>query len=338
MQFQVLKVMISMWYKSFVSLCIWMIFTSQVMAMPFQQLTSELKPFSLEKPFENQEFKKYLNFYQLDISQIEHYAGYIQSKSFKIFTHFYQQQTQKSKGTILIVHGYFVHSGFLRYIVPELLKQGYQVLTIDLPGHGLSSGERVVIDHFSQYSQVLIDVFEKLKKELPQPLHIMGHSTGCSAIIDYLLTHKTYPFKKVILVAPLIRSFLWNLSRTGYMAAGNWVKELPRWAGNTSSDPEFLAFVKKDPLQYQKTPMKWFKALIEWNEFLKARKYRSNYHLTIIQGTDDTVVDWPYNLKFLKSMFSSTDIHIVNNARHDLFWEKKPIRKKVFKIIGNEIN
>lgn len=42
--------------------------------------------------------------------------------------------------TVLIVHGWQSHSAFMNKLITPLLTKGYRVISIDLPGHGQSSG------------------------------------------------------------------------------------------------------------------------------------------------------------------------------------------------------
>ena len=50
----------------------------------------------------------------------------------------------------------------------------------------------------------------------------------------------------------------------------------------------------------------------------------------VMQGTDDTVVDWKYNLPFLQRKFPQADVRILPGANHDLLWEAPAIRIEVF--------
>jgi pimeloyl-ACP methyl ester carboxylesterase len=48
-----------------------------------------------------------------------------------------------SRGQVLLVHGWTGRAAFMQGFAPALLKQGFDVVAIDLPGHGLSSGRRL---------------------------------------------------------------------------------------------------------------------------------------------------------------------------------------------------
>ncbi|MGL4242085.1 MAG: alpha/beta hydrolase, partial [Beijerinckiaceae bacterium] len=48
-----------------------------------------------------------------------------------------------ARGTVLLVHGWTGRAAFMQAFAPPLLKEGYDVIALDLPGHGLSSGKRL---------------------------------------------------------------------------------------------------------------------------------------------------------------------------------------------------
>ena len=57
--------------------------------------------------------------------------------------------------TMFLFHGFYDHMGLYRNAVDWALDQGFVVIACDLPGHGLSSGERASIDDFAVYQDVV---------------------------------------------------------------------------------------------------------------------------------------------------------------------------------------
>ncbi len=51
--------------------------------------------------------------------------------------------------------------------------------------------------------------------------------------------------------------------------------------------------------------------------------------MLVIQGTEDTIVDWEYNLTFLKSKIIGLEIELVDKANHQLINESKELRQQV---------
>ena len=57
----------------------------------------------------------------------------------------------------------------------------------------------------------------------------------------------------------------------------------------------------------------------------------------IIQGADDAIVDWKYNIKFFRKKIKSVEVRMIENARHQLINEIDPERSAVFNIINDEL-
>ena len=54
----------------------------------------------------------------------------------------------------------------------------------------------------------------------------------------------------------------------------------------------------------------------------------------IVQGTDDRILDWEYNLVFLKKILDTVEIEMVSGADHQLVNEAPDLRDEVFLEIG----
>ncbi|MGE3724196.1 MAG: alpha/beta hydrolase [Candidatus Sericytochromatia bacterium] len=297
-------------------------------------LRNSLPPLSLQGSFYSQAYLRYLAYYRLP-AQNARQAGYLQVHKGKfkekIFVQYFRpDHPERPRGTIFLTHGYFVHAGIQHYAVKEFLGLGYAVLTIDLPGHGLSTGKQADISQFSDYTDTFQAVTEFAQNQVPHPLLAVGHSTGAAGIWSYLLRTPDHPFQAVVLAAPLVRSHLWELSLAGFTVGQAFLTELPRIVRSTTSDPDFMDFVQRDPLQYFNTPVNWVRALITWNEQVVESFPPSQLPTLIVQGDRDEVVDWKFNLPFLKRKFPKAQIQMVNGASHDLFWENAQLRQDIF--------
>ena len=95
------------------------------------------------------------------------------------------QGIDTNKDTIVFLHG----SG-LSHIVWSLAEQffsskNYNVLSIDLPGHGNSDGP--CLDSIEKIADWMEKVFDKLKLK---NLILVGHSQGCLEILEYSSRYK----------------------------------------------------------------------------------------------------------------------------------------------------
>ncbi len=274
--------------------------------------------------------KMYFDYYGLDvegdIEGVEHLFGTFKSAEWTLAANIYRPKEYKA--TVVLLHGYLSHTGQFKHLVRHLLERGFAVAVFDMPGHGLSSGERAVIDDFSQYTQALVDYTKIVGEMVKGPYHLIGFSTGGTVAIDYLLARKSDFFDRVILTAPLVRSVAWKSSEAGYKLYNNFADSIPRAKRKNSSDKEFLEFNKyKDVLHCQKVSLKWVKAMYDWNDKMETVK-ADDRSVAVIQGTKDTTVSYKYNLKFIKSKFPNVTVMMIEDGRHELFNESKELRQK----------
>ena len=192
------------------------------------------------------------------------------------------------------------------------------------------------IEDFSEYGVVLNDFVNLISGYLGGPYYAVGHSTGASALIEYFNNYENI-FELSFMVAPLIHSYMWNLSRIGMNIASIFSDSIFRRFGGASSDEVYLDFVKnRDPLQSKTVPFHWAYALRSWNEEI-AVYWESLSKIVVLQGMDDTVVDSRYNHAFLKERFPNISIYTFEGAKHNLFNEKPEIQQSVFKTILENI-
>jgi alpha-beta hydrolase superfamily lysophospholipase len=203
---------------------------------------------------------------------------------------------------------------------------------IDLPGHGLSSGERGNISDFEDY-QVVIDsaVSYYNKYQLPGELSIIAHSTGCAIALDRISRGKTWNGKTVF-IAPLVHSQLWGLSHFGYELIKSFTQSTPRLFRTSSHDKDFLKFLKEEPLAIKSFPLDWGDAVYRWDKIISQAKFKDE-KIIILQGTEDETLDWKYNLKFFKNRFKSVEIHKIDGAYHHLANESEPYNSVVYSIL-----
>lgn len=300
---------------------------------------NELQSFDLEGGSEPSELlQDYLEFYGLDLAknseEIEHLIGYVDVGGRRLSLQYYRQASAREADLVFVQHGYTDHVGLFSHVINHLLAQGFSVAAYDLPGHGLSEGERATINSFEEYRSCLDEVMFFLKGELKAKCHIVAQSLGAALIMDWILmlekNQKIIPVEKVVLFAPLVKPKGWGVGKVTYHAIKKLKTGIDRTYGPNSEDEVFLDFVKnKDPLQHDRLPTQWVGALDAWIDHFQALP-DSDFPLYIIQGRRDMTVDWKYNITYIEHKFHNTMTHYVTDAGHHLANESERLRKDVF--------
>ncbi|MGJ4995772.1 lysophospholipase [Bradyrhizobium sp. HKCCYLS3077] len=98
--------------------------------------------------------------------------------------------SDKSRGIVVIVHGFNSHSGYYRWVAEQLVGADVSVYALDLRGRGRSDGERFYVETFSDYVSDVRTVVSLAKVREPAlPVFLLGHSAGgvvsCLFALDY---------------------------------------------------------------------------------------------------------------------------------------------------------
>jgi len=284
----------------------------------------------------------YLNHYGINFGEqfasVFHGFGYVTAAGFQLATHYWLPANPK--GTLIIVHGYYDHTGIFGQPIRFALEQNLAVLAFDLPGHGLSTGEQAVIDSFDQYGDGLAEILRASAAIMPQPLYVLGQSTGCAIFLNYLWRYSAKKtnadeFAKIVLCSPLVLPRTWRGRYMGqhvYAILHHFVNRITRNFSENSHDATFLEFIQKDPLQAKHLSLRWLGAMKAWHKtFLNL--YPLQKELLIVQGTNDMTVDWRYNIPLIQKKLPRAKIVYINDAGHQLVNESDDYRVPVFAAI-----
>jgi lysophospholipase len=275
--------------------------------------------------------QEFCRFYGIDFSEppgLDYRGGTIDSGPFKLAVHQWQQES--ATHNLLLIHGYFDHTGLFGKLVQYGLSRRCNVVIFDLPGHGLSSGESVVIDDFADYSLAIADVLAAVS--LPAlPFWVMAQSTGCAALVDFA-RKQPWPFDKAVLLAPLVRPVSWFKVRVAHKLLHRFTDHVPRDFNDNSSDRAFLEFVQRDPLQSSKVSVRWVGALKRWLSALSPSDLGIGPAL-VIQGGEDQTVDWKYNLGIIDKLFPQSRVEYLPGGGHQLANESEELRQRYYRVV-----
>ncbi|MDF7807766.1 alpha/beta hydrolase [Pontiellaceae bacterium B12219] len=302
-----------------------------------QQIEEEIQPLEPDVSFiPSEAIQKYFDYYDLSVPDAAHYFGTVESQNETLAVHLFIPGHARS--SLFLLHGYFDHTGTLSSFIREAVKQKYAVVVWDLPGHGLSSGARTDTGAFALCAAQFQDIAERAATVLPQPFNLIAHSTGCSIALEYLYANEgNIPFKHLVFLAPLIRHEHWAWGKFGYTIARPFTNTVRRRDKKNSSDEAYLAFVKQDPLHSSMLSFDYLSDLYGWEKTTHDFPEWSG-SLCIIQGDNDDIVDWDYNLDFLSKKMPHAEIHLIPGARHQLLNESDSFREQVFHAVFSAIN
>ena len=297
-----------------------------------RQLRDELPPF-VGLGLEPTGLAEFCRFYGIDFSTrfpgVQHRVGTVPSGSFSLAVH--RWLLPGATSTLLIVHGYFDHTGLYGKLIEFGLANNCNVLMFDLPGHGLSSGEAAVIDDFADYGQAIKAVLDAARPP-DLPLWAMAQSTGCAALVEYARNFQ-WPFAATVLLAPLLRPAGWAQGRVVHAILRYFTSNIKRQFSKNSSDPAFLEFIRRDPLQAHRLSLHWVAALGRWLASLP-RGDLGVGPVLLVQGDADRTVDWRYNVEAYRKLFPGSQVQMLPGAGHQLANETAAIRQRYFSAVA----
>ncbi|PSL12167.1 lysophospholipase, partial [Marinobacterium halophilum] len=287
----------------------------------------------------SKELQAYLAFYDLDrVAALARYSigTELIGDTQLVVQHFSRSH---SRGTVVVVHGYTDHAGLYHHLIAHLLEQHWDVLIYDLPGHGLSAGQRFAIDHFSTYARQLSTLLRRHESGLTAPWVGIGQSTGSAILLQAELGRHLHglPLRDRVLLSPLIRPRPFNRIEMSYRWLHWCIKRVRREHGDSSNDAEFVRFLRQiDPLQGHFVDVGWIGAMLSWVAQVEAAP-ALDIPALIIQGTADQTLEWEHNLAVLGELLPHAGVERLTAARHHLVNEAEPWRSKVFACISERL-
>lgn len=314
------------------------------------ELQHALKPLNWQQlPEISPAQQRYLHYYNIDFSHhnegLTHHIGSFSAAGYQLTAQVFSQES--AKGTAILMHGYYDHVGIYGSLIEFCLQQGWNVFAFDLPGHGLSTGDRAAISDFSEYDQVFsaaIEQAQSLQKHTASeglPLHVFGQSTGGAIIINYLLTRqlnqKSSPFSSINLLAPLVRPCSWTSAKVLHTLLSPFMKQIKRNFAMNSNDIEFLRFIaEQDPLQPLALSVRWVGALKKWVQMIEACE-PSDLEINIVQGDQDGTVEWRHNMPLLLQKFPQRNLLMIEGGRHHMVNETADKRDQMYQWLSQAI-
>lgn len=229
---------------------------------------------------------------------IEHHVLYIKGPSGEFKLHYVSSDTStKPRDTVVFVHGTPGDwSSFAGYFLEDTFKKDFRVISIDRPGWGKSTYAGPFPTKLQTQSDMIGPVLKNIwEQNDKQKIILAGHSLGAS-------------------LAPILAADYPEFVRGVVILAGDLKPELAkaRWY-NTVLDwtPDFLI-----PDMWNYSNME----VLDLTRSLEAEQTKLSKlttPITILQGTDDTLVD-PASATYATSLFKNSELQVewIEGAGH----------------------
>ena len=240
------------------------------------------------------------------------------------------QGIKNEKDTIVFLHG----SG-LSHIVWSLTEQffsnkNFNVLSIDLPGHGNSDGP--CLENIEKISDWMEKVFIELNLK---KVILVGHSQGCLEILEYAHKYKSR-IKKIVFIGGSYRmpvnQDLIDLAKNGDKDA---VKLMMKWGFKDSK--KFIGGNPVEKIIQSPRDISEILAidLIACNNYsngLDAAK-SIDCPTMLVFGSDDKMLNLEVGKKFA-NLIKNSSIHIISDCGHMIMIEKAfEMREKILEFL-----
>ena len=207
-----------------------------------------------------------------------------------IFTRSWQP-AGKTRGVVVIVHGFNSHSGQYLWAAEQFTKNGLAVYALDLRGRGRSEGERYYVEKMADYTDDVQTLVTTAKSENPGlPVFLLGHSAGGVISCNYVLDHEgevdgliCESFAYELPVPDIVLSFLKGLS---YITHHTHVFSLNN--KDFSRDSAVVESMNEDILiKGESQPAQTAKVLIDGARRLTDEFANITLPVLILHGTED---------------------------------------------------
>ncbi|MEZ4815773.1 MAG: alpha/beta hydrolase [Bdellovibrionota bacterium] len=251
-----------------------------------------------------------------------------------------------TRGLIFLCHGIGEHSGRYDETASYFTQWGFDVVSFDLPGHGLTA-RKGNYNRFASFDEMLAEAKGVLKYWLTEgpdaspelrakPLYLMGHSMGALLSLYWLATldqNPEEPFspKKALVCAPPLalsmkvpkwKELLAEVLRTTVpdIKLGNEIS-----ADYLSHDKVVTYDYVKDPWRVSKASPRLYLSMKSAMSVVRDSPLKIQIPLMIVNGSEDPIIDH----QELKSYYGKLNTH-------KKWIEYKGLYHELFNEIGRE--
>jgi alpha-beta hydrolase superfamily lysophospholipase len=279
--------------------------------------------------------------------------GFLTREEVKIHFSKFNVLPGKTKRYIVFLHGLGESASKYNHIAEDLnLDSTTGYLSIDLRGHGRSSGEELHIDSYDDYEEDLCFFIKNIVRD--KQYIIIAHSTG-ALISLYCLAKKTIKPQKLLLSSvflgikyptKLLPNTLFHIiiRIATLLGLSKWRFPSPTKNMSFVNNPYTTSKLRFDEImkdkRYLRGPsLSWVHASLQAIKFVSSRKNIKNINqsINIFLPLRDLVVDSKATFKWCKKLRLFSQIPLLSivffNSKHEIFYEQDRIYKKAIKLL-----
>jgi len=249
--------------------------------------------------------------------------------NWKLYGHIWRAKNPKA--TLIGIHGYSEHGACYDHFAEFLNENDYDVIWMDLPGHGRSDGRKNNIDDFNDYL-LSFDAFLKEvdSRNMKKPYHLFGHSLGGLVSMRFMQSSpRADLMRSLILTSPLVgvEDFKgWKLSfmRLLVKVAPNlgWGNDEKLGEETLTHDVEMREKRKADPLIKARVTINWCREYIKAKDLLYKDLPKLTVPLYLLQAELEKVTDLEETKSFFPLIPSkSKEMKIYDGFCHEILNE-----------------
>jgi len=206
----------------------------------------------------------------------------------------------QAKGAIVLVHGMAEHSGRYEHVADVLNREGYSVLSGDLPGWGQSPGLKGHIYSFDEYISAVGTWVSLARAHMPEghPIFILGHSLGGLVATRFVQEYADQQsLAGLILSSPCLQLKI-EVPAWKEQLAQLLDKIMPTLRLSNEISPEQVTrdakqrkLYAEDPLNYKKVSVRLFKEMHAAMRKAWEKTMLIKLPVLVMQAADDLLID-----------------------------------------------
>jgi len=239
---------------------------------------------------------------------------------------------ENPRATLLIAHGLAEHSGRYQHFADFFADRAYAVFALDHLGHGKSDGLRCHINQFSDYTDGIALLLERVHKVCQGiPVFLVGHSMGGLIATSFVIEHQE-EFAGCVLSGAAIQPAV-ELSSIQNMVMKFFSRFLPKMrvlqldSSEISRDPTVVDRYRMDPLVFNgKVTARLAEQLFAQMIAIESKLEGIKLPMLILHGSEDGLTSLD-GAKMLHKKISSADKKLIvyDGLYHEVYNEPEQI-------------